>query len=361
MNKKILQMEPDFDKKEARALYNYMKRGGWATEFKETQEFEGLICKFSGAKFCIAVNNGTVALTLALIACGVSGDDEVIVPDLTMIATANAVLLAGARPVFVDVERKTLCLDIEKARKALNKKTRALIYVSLNGRTNDLSKVKKFCQENGLAFIEDAAQSFGSFYRGKCLGTYGQIGCFSFSPHKIITTGQGGALVTDNEMLASNLRKLKDFGREKGGYDIHDTIGYNFKFTDIQAVVGIEQMKKLKKRIKRKKEIYELYLKELSGLGEIEFIYTDLKQTCPWFVDIYIDNPDKLAMFLSREGIGTRRVYPPVNSQKAYNIQGSYPISEDYSSRGLWLPSSVKLKNSEIKYICRSIHKFYSF
>ena len=351
-------MEPLIEEEEKIAMREYLNSDGWLTEFKKTEEFGHMICKFTGSKYCVVVNNGTISLTLALIAAGIKPGDEVIVPDLTMIATPNSAKLIGAEPVFVDVEKETLCIDLEKAKETLSQKTKCLIHVSLNGRTNDLDKVKKFCEENNLIFIEDAAQSLGSFYKGKHLGTFGDIGSFSFSMPKIITTGQGGALVTDNENTHNALRKLKDFGRVSGGTDIHNTIGFNFKFTDMQAVIGIEQMKKLGKRIKRKKEIYKLYYEQLKNIDKIEFIPTHLNDTTPWFVDIYVDDPRRLSLFLKENNVGSRQVYPPINTQKAYNINKKFPVTEYYSSRGLWMPSSLKLTNDEIIEICTIIKKF---
>lgn len=355
----IPQMEPWFDQREADSLYQYITSGGWVTEFKKTREFEELIAAYTGARYCIVVNNGTISLSLALLAFGIRPGDEVIVPNLTMIATANAAVLIGARPVFVDVEAQTLCLDINKVKEAISNKTKALVHVSFNGRSNDLNNFSSFCRENNIAFIEDAAQSLGSSYQGRHLGRYGQIGSFSFSAPKIISTGQGGALITDSDDLYQRLKKLKDFGRDKGGNDIHDSIGYNFKFTDIQAVIGIEQMEKLPGRIKRKKEVYQLYVSELSALNKIEFIPTELQETAPWFIDIYVEEPDKLSAFLKERNIGTRRIYPPINIQKAYRRPGHFPVTENYSRRGLWLPSAVKLTDEQIKYICDQIKEYY--
>lgn len=356
-------MEPWFDDKEADALHAYMKSGGWVTEYERTREFENAICQFTGAKHCIAVNNGTISLTLALLVGGVKNGDEVLVPNLTMVATANAVILAGAKPVFVDVREDTLCMDSNDAKKQLSEKTKALIYVSFNGRTNDPLEIDEFCQQNELLFIEDAAQSLGSYYNGKHLGTFGKIGSFSFSVPKIITTGQGGALITDDDQIADSLRRLKDFGRAKGGIDIHDTIGYNFKFTDIQAVIGLEQMKKLDYRVKRKKEIYRKYQDELKDIEAIEFIPTNLSDCSPWFIDSYVPDPDQLKNHLHEKQIGTRKVYPPITSQKAYSgyaINRSFPATERYSARGLWLPSSSRLTDEEIIYICEKIREYYS-
>ena len=261
MNKAIPQMQPWFDEKEKNALAEYMDEGGFITEFKRTERFEQIIGEYTGAKHCIVVNNGTISLTLAAMATGVKAGDEVIVPNYTMIATPNSVKMFGATPVFVDVESETLCLDIELTRKAITKKTKAIMLVSANGRypKAGIDAFTKLADQNNLVLIEDSAQSLGSFYPdGRHIGRAGKVGSFSFSAPKIISTGQGGALITDDDDVAFRLRRLKDFGRSGGGNDIHDYIGYNFKFTDIQACIGIEQMKKLPYRIERKKEIWAM-------------------------------------------------------------------------------------------------------
>ena len=358
MKKFIYQYQPNFDSKEAQSLYDYIMNGGWCTEYKKTNYFENMLSEFIGVRHCIAVNNGTVALAVSLMALGLSKGDEVIVPNLTMIATANAVLLAGGKPVLVDIEPETLCLDLNKALEAITEKTKAIIYVSLNGRSGNLYKVRTLCEKQGLYLIEDAAQSLGSNYKGKRLGSFGHLGCFSFSPHKIVSTGQGGAIVTNYSILAKRIRRLKDFGRIKGGIDIHPRLGFNFKFTDIQAVVGIEQIKRLPERIRRKKEIFELYYHELNKIRGIRFIPTDLSNVNPWFVDIYLKNPNQLASFLMENNIATRRVYPPISKQKVYNLKKKFPVSEKFSRQGIWLPSSIILKNEEITYICRKIRQF---
>lgn len=360
--KLIPQMEPWFDAKEARALYDYMKGGGWATEFIETEKLEKKISAFTRSKYCLMVNNGTVSLTLALLALGIKPNDEVLIPDLTMIASPNSCVLVGVKPVLVDVEEKTLCLDLKDAEKKLTKKTKALMYVAFNGRCGKMLEVKSFCKKHKLYLIEDSAQALGSYFQKKHLGTFGEIGSFSFSPPKIITTGQGGALITDSRELFDKIKKLKDFGRDKGGVDFHPFLGWNFKFTDLQAVVGLEQMKKLRFRIQRKKEIYRQYLTGLKEIKEIKFIPTDLKQTSPWFIDIYVSTPDKLATFLLKKGIGTRRIYPAIHSQKIYQNYGTdrqFPIAAKIAAEGLWLPSSTKLTGQQVNYIIKSIREYY--
>jgi perosamine synthetase len=356
----IPQSEPWFDDNEANALKAYIESQGWGTEFRKTAELEEALQEFTGARRCVMTTSGTVSLTLALLAAGVTAGDEVIVPDLTMIATANAAKLIGAVPVFVDIEPKTLNLDISLVEAAITPRTRAVVHVSLNGRSNDIPALLALCQKTGATLVEDAAQSLGSYHGGAHLGTIGDIGCLSFSTPKIISTGQGGAVLINDEALAAGVRTLKDFGRASGGNDIHDSIGFNFKFTDFQAVIGLEQMKKLSWRIDRKKDIWNRFRDQLSAIAEISWIDTDTDFVTPWFIDIFVEDRDGLARHLKENDIGSRPIYPPLHSQKAYGREDlSFPVTEHFAARGLWLPSSSKLLDHEIDHITATIHSFF--
>ncbi len=358
----IPQMEPWFDDREKEAIAAYMDEGGYLTEFTRTGRFEQMIAKFTGAGHCIVVNNGTISLTLAAMATGIKAGDDVIVPNYTMIATPNSVKMIGAHPVFVDVEPETLCLDIDLARQAITERTKAIILVSANGRfpKAGIGAFEELAKLHHLVLIEDAAQSLGSRYPdGRHIGRAGRVGSFSFSTPKIISTGQGGALITDDDDTASKLRLLKDFGRSRGGTDIHDSLGYNFKFTDLQACVGIEQMKKLPWRIERKKEIWQLYKGLLDGVQGIELFEHDTRYTVPWFIDSVAERRDELIGYLKEGGIGTRPMYPPINRQLAYRIPGDHPVSNVVGRKGLWLPSATKLTDQEITRIGETIREFY--
>jgi perosamine synthetase len=359
----INQMEPWFGNEEKVAMNEYMEEGGWLTEFQRTAEFEKRIAEFTGAKHCFVVNNGTISLTLIAIAAGIKAGDEVIVPNYTMIATPNSVKMFGAVPVFVDVEPETLCMDLESAKNAITNRTKAILFVNANGRNPKagIEHFIKLCNEKGLILLEDAAQSLGSFYpNGKHQGTLGLAGSFSFSAPKIISTGQGGAIITNDDDVAFKLKRLKDFGRSGGGNDVHDTIGYNFKFTEMQAVIGNEQMKKLPWRVDRKKEIYNLYKEKLSDVKQVLFFDQDLQHTTPWFIDVLVEDREKLQAFLKENGVGTRIMYPPINKQVAYNISGEFEVSNIIGVKGLWLPSAAQLSDIQIIYICEKIKYFYS-
>lgn len=362
MHKYINQMQPWFGEEERQAMDNYLANGGWITEFKQTEAFENAIAGYTGVKHCIAANNGTISLTLATLACGIKAGDEVIVPNYTMIATPNSIKMFGAIPVFVDVEKETLCLDIELVKKAITAKTKAIMFVNANGRypIAGIDAFQKLCDIHNLVLIEDSAQALGSYHiNGKHAGTVGAVGSFSFSAPKVISTGQGGALITNDDKIAHNIRRLKDFGRSGGGNDIHDTIGYNFKFTDIQAVIGIEQMKKLQWRVNRKKEILMRYQENLKDISQIQFFKQDLENTTPWFIDILAEDRDGLMFHLKENNIGSRVMYPPINKQKAYSVGGEHPVSNKVGEKGLWLPSASQLLDEEIHRICEFINDYY--
>ena len=220
-----------------------------------------------------------------------------------------------------------------------------------------------------LKIVEDAAEGLGTFYKKRHVGTIGDIGVFSFSTPKIISTGQGGMIITNNKKLYERCMELKDFGRSMGvkkkmmsSFE-HKTIGYNFKFTEFQAAVGISQMKKLSKRIKIKKNMFSLYHELLNKISGIEFIETDLDKITPWMIDIVLKNKKKkigLINFLEKNMIETRIFYPPIHKLTPYREKNKkYPITTDISDRGLWLPSSVNLKHEEIDFISKKIREFF--
>ncbi|KAF5038307.1 GDP-perosamine synthase [anaerobic digester metagenome] len=358
------QVAPVLTGGEAAALKDYLDSGGWLTEFQKTRQFEAMLADYVGSQHCAVVTSGTVALYCALLAAGIGPGDAVLVPNYTMIATPNAVAWTGARPVLVDVDPDTLCLDLAAIPPDVT--AAAMLYVSINGRCGDMEAVAGFCRQRGMVLIEDACQALGSQWRGRKLGTFGKAGVYSFTPHKIITTGQGGAVVTDDADLAANLAKVKDFHRTAPATDEHDGLGFNFKFTDLQAVVGIEQLKDIAARVTRKKAIFGWYRELLDPVAEVGFLPTDLKDTAPWFVDILLpsrDVRDALRGHLKSRGIGSRPFYPPVNHQPMYAAAqeaGSLPVSEGLAVRGLWLPSSLDLPLEQVERVCRAVREFFA-
>jgi perosamine synthetase len=359
----IPQMEPWMGDEERAAVDNYMTSGGWITEFQNTAKFEELVATYCGAKHAIAVNNGTISLTLAAFALGIGPGDEVIVPNFTMIATPNSVKMLGAVPVFVDVEPETLCMDVTQVAAKISRRTKAVFYVDINGRypRAGIEPLMRLCQDRGIAFVEDAAQALGSrFPDGQHMGTKGIIGSLSFSTPKIITTGQGGMLLTNDDNMATKLRQLKDFGRTRGGTDVHGTIGFNCKFTELQACIGIAQMNKLPSRVIKKKQIWDWYRTGLSNVPEVRLLSMDTTHCVPWFYEIWTEDRTALQAYLKSRGIGTRVMYPPINEQECYKIKGEFPVSRDIGGHGLWLPSATQLDQAQVSRVCSAVKDFFS-
>jgi len=338
----IHQIKPIFGTEEAQAVYDLVAGGSWLTEYKHTREFEKRIEEFTGVQFCKTVNNGTMGLVLALKACGLQAGDKVACPALSMIATASAITMIGAIPVFVDVDTSG-CMDIYK----LKSRVDAVLFVSLNGRKGNIKDVKDYCNYKDLYLIEDACQSLGS----DNLGTIGDIGVFSLSPHKIISTGQGGLVITNDDLLAKRIIHLRDFGRTKGGNDEHRFFGINSKFTDLQAVIGLKQLEYIKDRIEIKKHIYRQYQFHIGEIMKDHY-------STPWMVDIYVDDVDALKGFLKENKIETRKMYPVIPHQDCYRELRSFPVAQEFAYKGLWLPSSLDLTGNEVNEICLKVKEF---
>lgn len=355
----IEQYKPWIGEEESREVNNYLRGGGYLTEFRKTKEFADALRDFTGAKYCSIVANGTVSLTAACLALGIDKrEDEVIVPDYTMIASANAVVMAGSTPVFADVEPGTMCLSLESLMRQVTARTRAIMLVSINGRYPDqLHEILDFCSHRKIAVIEDAAQSLGSFHQGRHVGLYGDIGSFSFSMPKIITTGQGGALVTNREDVYRRIELIKNFGRESAGIDKHIAYGVNFKFTDLQAVIGLEQLKKIQERIQRKKANYSRLREGLKG-NPVAFFATS-EDVVPWFNDILVEDPIGLQNHLKQLKIGSRPFYPTIHTQAPYHQAGEFPHATYLSTHGLWLPSYPQLSISDMDRIVEGVASYY--
>ena len=384
MDKKIIpQCEPWYDNTE----WSYLKRvmdSGYITESALTREFEERVAKFTGAKHAIAMANGSVALSAALLAVGVKPGDEVIVPDMTFIATATSALMIGAVPIFCGVDPKTFCLDAKKAELLITKKTRCIIPVHLFGIAADMDAINSLAKKHSLSIVEDAAQGMGVHFRGKHVGTLGDIGMISFHANKTGSTGEGGMLLTDDAALAGRCRRIKNQGREKKGIFIHESIGFNFSYTELQAALGLGQMDKLKEILERKKSIYNIYHNHLKGIKQITFPeIPPHTQPVYWFTNILVPDPEKLSSFLQERGIQTRRFFYPLHLQPCFmgqwkpagNVnysrydQGIGPLfsdsvpenkeSESAYDHGLSLPSSATLSEKDQMFIIDAIKGFF--
>lgn len=362
--RKISWWEPTIGNREQKLISSVL-RSNFPNEGNLTTEFEQKIQKLLNVKYAIAVTSGTASIFLSLKALGIGYGDEVIVPDLTFIATANAVVMAGAKPILVDINPKTLTIDTERIKMAITSKTKAIIPVHVSGRAANMKEIMRTSREKNIAVIEDAAEGFMSRYDGKYLGTIGHTGCFSLSPAKVITTGQGGIIVTNDRKLALKLKEFKDQGRPKrgtGGDDIHYGIGFNFKFTDLQAALGIGQLDYLNKRLSRIKRTYQIYKENLKDIQEIQILDFDIKSgEVPQWIDALCERRDKLDKYLEKNGMYCRRFWHPIHKQKPYRLDDKkFPNTTTLSPHALWLPSSFKVTDEDVRKVCKKIKEFYS-
>ena len=353
------------EKKELISVIN----SGWFTEASKTRQFEKMFADFVGVKYACTVTSGTAALYVGLKALGINSGNEVLMPDLTFVACPNSVEAVGAKTVLVDIEGDSLNIDSKKIKQKITKRTKAIMPVDFNGRPIDINKIIEIANRYNLSIIEDASHGLGCFYGKKHVGTASDIAIFSFSTPKIISTGQGGMIVTNNKKLYEKCKAIKDFGRKpdtkrnmRRAFE-HPTIGYNFKFTEFQAAVGIAQMRKLKKRMILKRKMFRLYRELLSKVSCVNFIETDLDKITPWMVDILVDSKrkrDSIIKHLEKNSIESRIFYPPIHRLSPYqNKDVKFKITSEISDKGLWLPSSVNLKENQINFICNHIKNFF--
>ncbi len=365
--KSIPQFQPYFDHTEEDEVRKVLG-SGWLIEHNATREFERSWATRTGSKYAIATTSGSVALWLPLKAAGVGPGDEVIVPDLTFAADANAVLMCGATPVFADVDtRGTISPPSVKAK--ITRKTKAIIIVHLDGRAAHPSL---FDLKKDYFVIEDCAQSMETYYDSRMenhpgnsshVGNYGHVGCYSLATSKHVTSGQGGVITTNDYDLYERIFRLKDHGRFervtlKPVEDYFDHPGFNFKFTDLAAAIGLAQMRKWEFRMRRIWEIYRLYQEQLPR--DLFIDRTD-KET-PWYVDIYPTNPEGVKTALAAEGIETRRMYRPLHTQPLYrddlkhgSQNSRFSSSEWFYAHGLFLPSTTNLSDDEVIRVSQEI------
>jgi perosamine synthetase len=358
----IPQIEPWIDEREL----HYLKKvidSTYVTEHKLTKEFEDRIKDLTGAKHAIAYTNGTVALYACLKALNIGPGDEVVVPNMTFIATSNAVLMAGANPIFCEIDPDTLCIDSAKIPALITNKTKAIMPVHLYGQSADMHAIMDVASKNDLFVIEDAAQGVGVKFDDKHVGTYGDLGILSFYGNKTITCGEGGVILTDCDRLKEACYRLKNHGRDRKGVFVHNHIGFNFCFTEMQAALGLSQLDKLPEIIARKKEIYDLYHEKLGGLKEILKPIVVDERTTPvhWFTSFLTKEKNGLQEYLRNNNVQTRDFFYPLNMQPCYKdmVNKNFPISEKTYYEGISLPSSYNLKNEQQMYIIDLIYRYF--
>lgn len=334
---------------------------GWYILREKVREFEGKFAEFCGVKNAVCVSSGTAAIFLSLLALDIKHGDEVIVPSFSFIASATPVIHVGAKPVFVDIEAATYTVNPEKIREAITKRTKAIIPVHLYGHPANMDAILEIAEENSLYVIEDAAQAHGAEYKGQKVGGIGHVACFSFYPSKNMTVcGDGGAVVTNNEEVEEKIRMIRDHGRREKY--IFKIVGYNLRFNEIQAAIGIKQLEKLPEWIEARRNIARMYNQALEDL-----VITPVEE--PWAKHVYhlyvirTEKRDELREFLGQQGVSTGVHYPiPIHKQPAItSVLGAQPAlgnTEKFAKEVLSLPIYPALTKREVEYVSEKIAEF---
>lgn len=352
--------EPLLGDEELENVIEAVKSGWISSKGKFIPEFEENFAKYCNCKYGIATSSGTTALHLALTALGISKGDEVIVPDLTFIATANAVTYCNAKPIFVDSHPEYWCIDPEEIEEKITKNTKAIIPVHLYGHPCDMDPIMDIAEDYELYVIEDAAEAHGSEYKSKKVGSFGDISCLSFYGNKIITTGEGGMCLTNDGKLAEKMRILRDHGMNPNKKFWHDVIGFNYRMTNMQAAVGLAQLQRLDEFIEKRRQIakwYEEGLKELADKNLIT-LHPEMKwaKCVYWLYSILIEDRfgmsrDELMKELEENGIETRPFFYPLHIMPPYKSNEKFEAAEEVARKGVNLPSSISLNKEIIEII----------
>jgi len=360
---KIFQLEPYIGKEEIENVTKAINNK-WITEGYFTKKMIEKIKEFTNSKHVILTNNGTLALYLALMALGIEEGDEVIVPNFSFIASASSVVFAGGKPVFVDVYNDTGNIDVSKIENVITDKTKAIMPVHIYGQSSDMDPILKIAEKYKLKIVEDAAQGYGVFYKGKHTGTIGDVGTISFFADKTVTMGEGAAILTNNSELFEKICYLRNQGRLHSGTFEHTHLGMNFRVTDLQSAVGFAQLEKFKEIEKIKLSNLSLYKDKLKNVDEVKFLKEEIfTNIVPFRANIKVEKLDMLVDYLENNGIQTRKFFYPLNKQPCFKYLNykelKFNSTEELNNKGISLPVHCSLKEEDITYICDKIKEFY--
>jgi perosamine synthetase len=350
--------KPDMTHHEFRAVLDAFISSWISSKGPYVQKFEDEFLAYVGAKHGIAVSNGTVALHLALVALGVEPGDEVIVPDLTFAATINAVLYCGATPVIVDVDRHTWSMTLDIVSRAYTPRTKAIIPVHLYGRPAEIGPIASFARSRGIAVVEDCAEAHGARYRGRTVGQFGDISCFSFYANKIVTTGEGGMCVTSSEGLARSLRLLRDHGITPDRSYWHERVGYNYRITNLQAAIGQSQLWRIEDTLARNRRIATLYHEALHDIPGVRFPppMPEEYQPVVWLACVQVPAERRHAVMAAAHDarVELRPFFHPLSALPPYEKYARVcPNSAELSATGINLPTSRVVDEQVVERVAR--------
>lgn len=355
---------PVFEGNELRYVTECVLTNWISSQGRFVQEFERTFAKFCGARHGVAVSNGTVALHLALVLAGVGPGDEVILPTLTFVATANAVRYTGATPVFADSDRSTWTLNPAEVKRKVTSRTKAIIPVHLYGHPADMDPLMELADRHGLVVVEDAAEAHGALYKGRRVGSIGHIGCFSFYGNKIITTGEGGMLTIQDDGLAERARVLRDHGMSRTRKYWHETVGFNYRLTNLQAAVGVAQMERVEALLAQRATVGAEYRARLAADGRLELPpLAPWAHPVTWLYTVLLKeglSRDDAIRSLEAQGVSSRPSFYPVHRMPPYLTTEAFPVADSLSARGLSLPTWAPMNPAEIGRVCLALREALS-
>ncbi|MQG20425.1 MAG: DegT/DnrJ/EryC1/StrS aminotransferase family protein [SAR202 cluster bacterium] len=359
--------EPTLTGKELEYVTECLTTNWISSRGRFLEEFQDQFAEYCSCKYGIATTNGTTALHLALAALEIGEGDEVIVPAFTMAACIDAIMYTGAKPVLVDATVDTWSMDVSKVEEKISSKTKAIMAVHIYGHPCDMDHLAQLAKRYNIAILEDAAEAHGAEYKGQKIGSIGDISAFSFYANKIITTGEGGMVVTNNEELADRARRLADLAHSPDQRFVHTEVGFNYRMTNMQAALGVAQMTAIDEFVEARRTHAHSYNQQLQEVPGLTFpVEKSWAKNVYWMYGILVDEAvfgisrDELMASLREKGIETRAFFYPMHQQPGFQDQGlfhqeEYPVAEKLGMTGLYLPSSSGLTESQIAEVCAAV------
>lgn len=360
--------EPLLNGNEKRYLNECIDTGWISSEGPFVEKFEQAFAQRVNRKYAISVANGSLALDAAVVALGIGPGDEVIMPAFTIISCAAAVVRAGAVPVLVDSDAQTWNMKVDEIEAKITARTRAIMPVHIYGLPVDMDPLLALAKKYKLAVIEDAAEMHGQTYKNKTCGSFGDLSTFSFYPNKHITTGEGGMIVTDDAQLADRCRSLRNLCFQPKQRFIHEDLGWNMRFTNLQAAIGLAQLERLDEFVQRKRQMGANYTRLLETTSHIQLpvVSTEFAKNIYWVYGLVVDNDvanaNTIMQALQQEKIGTRPFFWPMHEQPVFQKMGlfskeRYPIAENIARQGFYLPSGLALEQDQIERAAAALQK----
>ncbi len=360
--------EPVLNGREMQYVVDCLETNWISSTGKYIDRFERQFSAYCGVPYGVACSSGTTAIHLALVALGIGPGDEVIIPDFTLIVSANMVIQAGARPVLVDVDPRTWCIDPNLIEAKITPRTRAIMAVHMYGHPCDMEAIADIARRHNLYVLEDCAEAHGAEVNGNKVGALGDAGCFSFYGNKILTTGEGGMVVCKDRQLAERMQLLRNQGFGEPRF-VHQVTAFNYRLTNIQAAIGLAQSEMVEEKVERKCWIGKTYNELLAGQHDFTLPHEEpWAKNVYWMYGVLIEKSlgvtkDGLMAKLKQKGVDTRSFFCPMSLQPVFrhdnplfpDVSGDYPVSVDLWNRGLYLPSGLSLTHDQIEEVVRKL------